>query len=672
MCAVALAAVLLPAAGAAADPGHRVDLRILVVDDGSGTVAAIVAELESTGIPYTTVSTADPDRPVIDEGFLSDTVDGTPRAKYQGVVLPNENPFGAGSAELAAIASYERRFGIRQVDAYSYANPDVGLNHPLAPGYSGPLDGTAARVTEAGRGGWFRHLEAVVPFEDLAPDVPESYGFLATPLPPGDGARFTTYLDAPIPGSSERGVLVGEYAHDGRRELVLTFAYNAHQGQFRLLARGIVAWLTEGAHLGFVRNYFAVHVDDVFASDARWDTERNCTTGAADCPGDGGAPRPAPIRMTADDAWAAAEWSRRHGLTLDLAYNGGGSEDHKEDNGGTDPLAERIARDQSRFRFVNHTWSHTFLGCVQDVTVVPWTCAKDEDGQVRWTGREQIRAEITRNRDWGTALGLHQADDELITGEHSGLAHPPQQPLDNPEFTAALADTGIGWVAGDNSRESQQRGVGPARTVPRHPMNVFFNVARVGELVDEYNWIHTRRADGGSGLCETAAHTTCLDAPLDPATGFASHIVPLEARIALGHITSNDLRPHFVHQSNLAEERVAYPVLERILRDHDLRFADDVPLVNLRMRDIGAELGRRAAWRDALRDGRVTAYRVGGTVTVTVPDGVQVPATMPLGTGQHTADGDAAFGTPYAGAASGWAPPPADGRVTLVLPTAPA
>ena len=95
-------------------------------------------------------------------------------------------------------------------------------------------------------------------------------------------------------------------------------------------------------------------------------------------------------------------------------------------------------------------------------------------------------------------------------------------------------------------------------------MNVFYNAGRAAEQVDEYNWIYTSRAHGGSGICEdNPATTTCLAAPLDTATGYADHIVPLEARIALGHVLANDPRPHYVHQSNLAEDRIAYPVLDR-------------------------------------------------------------------------------------------------------------
>ncbi|CAM5489028.1 hypothetical protein SGLAM104S_06100 [Streptomyces glaucescens] len=66
----------------------RIDLRVLVVDNGDGSVDAIAASFRSTGIPYTRLDLNDPGRPAVTAAFLSDTVNGTPRAKYQGVVLP--------------------------------------------------------------------------------------------------------------------------------------------------------------------------------------------------------------------------------------------------------------------------------------------------------------------------------------------------------------------------------------------------------------------------------------------------------------------------------------------------------------------------------------------------------------------------------------------------------
>lgn len=155
--AVAAAAGLLtlglsvPGAAAAEDP--RIDLRVLVVDNGDSSVKAITDQLKTTGIPYTTVDLNASNRPAITSAFLSDTVNGRPRAKFQGVVSPNEAPFGAGSAEQTALENYERTYGIPQVDAYTWAHPGVGLDYTTEGGWAGSLDGHEASVTAEGRAG---------------------------------------------------------------------------------------------------------------------------------------------------------------------------------------------------------------------------------------------------------------------------------------------------------------------------------------------------------------------------------------------------------------------------------------------------------------------------------------------------------------------------------------
>ncbi|WP_030205752.1 hypothetical protein [Streptomyces bikiniensis] len=665
----ALVATAVPSAQAATAPAPRVDLTVLVVDDGGSAVGAITAELEGSGVPYRRIDLDDPNRPVVDQAFLSDSVDGRPRAKYQGVVLPHETAFGPDSAEHTALRAYERTFGIPQVDAYTWSHPGVGLDYTSDGGLSGVLDGVTASVTAAGKAGPFRYLAGSLAFEDNDPAIAESYGYAGRPR-----AGYTSYLDVPVGGAGGgRASLVGEYAADGRRELVVTFAYNQHQRQFRALARGIVEWLTQGVHLGQSRNHLSVHVDDVFAPDARWDPERDCTPGDFDCAGgDGGGT--APIRMTAADAQYAAAWQKASGFTLDMVYNGGQGEQWKAEHGGSDPLADRLVADRAQYRWINHTYTHPFLGCVQDTTTVPWRCAADAKGDTLWVTRAELSAQIRDNHDWAVRKGISVDRSELVTGEHSGLKTLPQQPADNPNLAGALADNGVKWIASDNSREPRQRTVGTAtgaaQTVPRHPMNVYYNVGTAAEMADEYNWVYTSRADGGSGICESNPASTCLPAPLPLATGYADHIVPQEARIALSHVLGNDPRPHYVHQSNLAEERLLYPVLDRVLTDYRALFAPSAPLVNPAQRDVGTELARRAAWDRALAAGKVTAYRIGTTVTVKAPSGVVAPVTAPEGTRKKLLLGTSAFGTAYAGTRSAWtSPEPLQSAVTLTIPT---
>ncbi|MCX5407723.1 hypothetical protein OHA37_28140 [Streptomyces sp. NBC_00335] len=659
--AAAIASVAVPGAAAQAAVAPRVDLRVLVVDDGGSSVEAITAELRDTGVPYTRIDLGSGSRPVVNAAFLADTVDGRPRAKFQSVVLPNENPFGAGSAEMAALAAYETTYGIRQVDAYTWAHPGVGLEYTDNGGYSGTLDGTQAAVTAAGQAGPFAYLGGQVAFEDNSPLIPESYGFMAKPRP-----GYTSYLDAPV--GSGRASLVGEYTHDGRSELVVTFGYNQYQQQFRLLARGIVEWMTQGVHLGQERNYFAVHVDDVFAPDARWNKDLNCTPGDYACAGGEG--QESTIRMTAADAVYAAQWQTSKNFKLDMLFNGGAGEEWKAEHGGVDALTAQLVADRAKYRWMNHTYTHPFLGCVQDTTTVPWTCTKNSAGAINYMSRAEISAQIRDNNNWAAAKGITTDRTELVTGEHSGLKTLPQQPQDNPNLAGALADNGVKWAGSDNSREPAQRAVGAALTVPRHPMNVYYNTGTNAEMADEYNWIYTSRADGGSGICEDNPGTsTCLPAPLDATTGYLNYIVPAEARTAMRHVLNNDPRPHYVHQSNLAEDRTLYPVLNQVLDTYRTLYAPSAPIVNQSMKDTGVELQRRAAWNAAVAANQVTAYRIGKVVTVKAPSGVVAPVTVPTGTKKQLLLGTADFGTAYAGSRSTWtAPELLQSAVTLNTP----
>ena len=102
-------------------------------------------------------------------------------------------------------------------------------------------------------------------------------------------------------------------------------------------------------------------------------------------------------------------------------------------------------------------------------------------------------------------------------------------------------------------------------TVPRHPIDLDFDTATVTETIDQYNWVHTSRADGGNGECE--ADGGCQK-PAAPGTGFADHIVPVEADKVLDHMLTNDPRPHYVHQPQLTEDRTLYPLLDRVVGDY--------------------------------------------------------------------------------------------------------
>ena len=621
---------------------QRVQLGVLVLSAGEAGTAMMKAGLDEALVPFTEIDLNAPNRPQIDAALLADSLaPNVRRAKFQAVVLPNEAPQQLTAAELAALDAFEREFKVRQLNAYVYPSAAVGLS---APSYSGPLDGRTATLTTAGRSAAFAYLQQDVPFDDLDAGVTESHGFLALPLP-ADSANqreLTPLLDMPIPGSDSRGVLVGVYNDAGREQLVVTAAMNAFQLQQQLLFPGILSWLTYGVYLGSERNYLAVHIDDVFLGDQRWVSEQNCTAGD-DCPGTVSAPE---IHMTAQDVIQLLSWQRQRGLLLDMVWNGLGYDAALAETGSS-PMGDMLLTHRAELRWINHTYTHAYLGCIQDFSVLPWRCVNGPDAP-DWLSAADIQSEISLNRSFAATHGIAMDEAELVNGEHSGLRRVPQEPSDNPNLAPALNALGIRWLGSDNSRESAQRSVGDALTVPRYPMNIFYNVGTRSEEVDEYNWIYNSRADGGSGVCESDPSSTCI-APLDVQTGFASYIVPQEARSMLLHVLANSPRPHYAHGAKLAEDRILYGVLDSCLARYRALWSPGAPLINPSLAQAGSELQRQARWRS--ERAQVSGYIEGKRLRLRSDAGVLAVTSAPLTLPTSV---DAPQLEPYTTSRTGW------------------
>jgi hypothetical protein len=652
------AAQAAPPAAAATAP--RVNLGVLVVTDGNPWTEAIRQQLNSDGVPTTVINLNDSGRPTITSSYLSGTLaNGTPVGNFQGVVLPNDAPSGLSSAEESALASYETAFSVRQVDAYLYPTGNVGTNPPS---YAGPLDGTAATVTAAAKTAGFGYLKGSYNFQGTAGGA-TSYGYLATPLPNTATTTFTPFLTETIPGTSTTGTLAGVYSNSGREQLEISFGYNYYQLQYRYLAHGITDWLTRGVHLGYWRNYLTVDSDDEFNADAEWSQVGHCTPNDTACPP--GTPATTPSRLTPADVTYAVNWEQQHTFTMELLYNGGASARFQVN--GVDPLLTAFKPVASKFWWVNHTFTHQWLGCIQDFTVTPWKCVTDGSGNTEWVDYNTINGEITSNIQWAQANGIPIEPDELAPGEYSGLRILPQQPVDNPNLVQAITNNGIKWVPIDASRDPAMRPIGSALGVPRHPIDVFYNASTKADETSEYNWIYDSAADGGSGLC-TANGTPCL-APLSLTTGWTSFILPIQVNTMLSTMVQNDPRPFMFHQSNLTGDRLIYPVVLGALTAYRGVYATNAPIVNQRLSAAGAALNSQDKWAQTLSGGSVSGYVQGNTVTVTGPAGTSVPVTVPASTRVGTSKG-AVFGASYAQESSAYTTL-GSGPLTLVLKTTP-
>jgi hypothetical protein len=232
---------------------------------------------------------------------------------------------------------------------------------------------------------------------------------------------------------------------------------------------------------------------------------------------------------------------------------------------------------------------------------------------------------------------------------------------ENPNFVGALTDAGVTSIASDASKPYPQipssttgpqypAGAsfvdGPARAVPRYPTNVYYNVATQAQLVDEYNYLYDPPSLGG--ICVDTSTTTCQTAPSTWA-----QIMQGESDRIFGHMMGNDPRPHYFHQTNIAETGTAdggvlYPILDAVLADYARYFAANAPIVQLSHSDIANLLGEQSAW-SAASAGQVSGYIEGSQVTIVNTGGAAV--SLPL---SGTEVGDM-----YGGTRSGWgtAPP---------------
>ncbi|MFJ2577916.1 hypothetical protein [Kitasatospora aureofaciens] len=646
--AVAGAVISLGTVVPAAAATSRVDLNVLVVTDGNPWVEGIRKQLVSEGVPTTVVDLTSSNRATITSAFLADTLaDGTPHGHFEGVVLPSDAPSQLSAAELSALTGYEQAYHVRQVDSYVWPGANTGLNPPQ---WTGSLDATTATATSSARADAFHYLNGPVAFEGTAGGS-GSYGALPTPLPdnPATGSHFEPFVTETLPGTSTQGVLAGVYTSNGRQQLVLTFAYNYYQQQFQLLAHGIVDWVTRGVHLGYWRNYFSAHVDDLFNANARWSQSGKCTPGEGDCAA--GVPNTTPIRMTAADVTNTVSWQQQNNYTLDFLFNAGPGVAYQQAQGGSDPLTTALLANKNSFMWINHTYDHPFLGCVQDFSVIPWRCQTDAAGNIQYVDQPTISSQISQNIQFGQANGIPFRPNELVAGEHSGTVMLPQQPNDNPNFLAALSANNIQWLGVDASRETGQRQIASALGTPRHPINVFYNVSTQSDEVSEYNWLYTSKANGGSGNCEANPATTTCITPLDLTTGWSNYVLPMQAKITLGYVLSNDPRPFFMHQSNLTDDKLALQTLSGILSTYRTWFTADTPVVNQTLTDSGTVLKQQAAWQQTQNAGSVTGYIQGGVVTVQGASGTTVPVTVPAGT---TVTGGGSFGAAYGGEQSAY------------------
>ena len=203
-------------------PGQRIDLKVLLLSaDGTEPgFGAWKAALDREGVPYDTLVAYNGQTraATLTDAQLADY--GANHAHYQAVILAGgdlghvvNNPGGTTSflsaftdAEWAALARFERAFGIRRLSDFTAPSPLHGLN---VVGGDRPRTARRARSPPpAGRLSRTSRARSRSPND--APNGPEAFGYQATPVNPAD---WQTLVAAPTAGAAYLGI----HTHPGRR-----------------------------------------------------------------------------------------------------------------------------------------------------------------------------------------------------------------------------------------------------------------------------------------------------------------------------------------------------------------------------------------------------------------------------------------------------------------------
>jgi hypothetical protein len=435
-----------------ASAAQRIDMKVLLLGT-SATEPDFVSwqdALQREGVPFEAIITSAGHTPIT-AATLSDTLpNGTPEAKYQGIIVSVGNlpecTKGAtetcastlSATEWAAIEEYEQTFNVRQLTGDIFPSATFGLNAATT---TGALEGELGTVTTEGKA-VFPYLNGSVGLEA------GTYGYEATPLATQvTGASFHTLVSGP-----SSSALVGVYTHpDGVQEMVETFDQNEAQMQSELLRHGALNWVTRGVYFGDQRNYAEMDIDDTFTPDDAWDIETHeINYNEADA-----------LRMQAADVVYAAKWEKEHGgFRMEQLFNGGGSVAYQAgQTSGTDPVLAEFQKEDPEtkkpyadsFGWLSHTYDTPYLdvGCAT---------------------QNYIEAELNENTNWAAGApgatpgtgGLGLAENEtqalgaenpkvFVPGNHSGFADlVPGNPatVDAPQFDAdEKTEEGTGTLA---------------------------------------------------------------------------------------------------------------------------------------------------------------------------------------------------------------------------------
>lgn len=542
-----------------------VALKVLVISAGTNdpTLATAKTILSQHAVPFDVLDATTSD---LTENTLV-AADGS--GKYQGVMLTTGGlgyQDAAGNwvsaltdPEWALLWSYEKTYQARQLALYTYPGSypeDYGIRAA-----GGESSTNTATLTPAG--------QQVFPDLKTTTAVPINYAYnypATTETVPG----VTT---TPLLTDSTGKILAVQSDTDGRQRLALTVDHNPYLLHSQLFSYGLINWLTSGLYLGEFRRYLQVDVDDWFIPDDLWNASTNSIQGE--------------YRISASDALAVKtqqtavrqKYPVASAFKLALLFNAEGANTTAPyDCSGTAPSADPLTGVSKclsgTFDWVNHSLNHLSMDCI---------------------GYKQAYQQFDGNLTVADTLGLNVSRNSGVSGEHSGLGWYNKMCLDydktdygllasNKNFLNAAFDAGLRFLGSNRGVASHWDASCPncglphplkpsLFLVPRWPTNIFYYATTPAEVASSYNNVYK-----GS-----------LTYP---------EILNKETEIAMYHVISGSMFPHYMHQTNLKQyesgKSLVFDWTNSILNNYSTYTT--LPLRTLRWKDLGAYLKQRTGF----------------------------------------------------------------------------
>jgi hypothetical protein len=302
----------------AADSTVGAQLLLVSVSGSEPAMAAMRAELDIVGTPYTAVTTGSAP---LTSSMLSD---GAGHGNFNGIVMAGCGGTASPDAgTTAALADYASAFGVRSVCLFAHPDATSGLGPPSA------VDTRATPLSLSYTAAGAATFGATTTTSSLAVS-----GVDAAVAPVADTGATTALL---VDANGNAAAAVHKSA-DGSEQLLLTFDQAPGALHTRQLLCGLLGWVSGGVYIGEKRAYLGAQVDDVFL---------------------GTVTRSGPIyRLSSDDLQAAARWQQQvqsnplsAGVRLTFAFNGSEVND-------ADGLTQAAKGVGQQFQWVSHTFDH--------------------------------------------------------------------------------------------------------------------------------------------------------------------------------------------------------------------------------------------------------------------------------------------------------------------------